>query len=207
MIISCCFICVFAVLINKVSLQVSVEAVIGGSVVLPCSSTDHDLKLQDIRVFWRHNGSKIVSNIIPSSHSLENQNQDPEYKNRTETFPEEHERGNFSIKLKDLTHTDAGKYICYITHSYEHQTVQLILNESASEKGTMSTEQENQGGTEPDSVGTSSTLIWVGILLTLCILFIFICLLVRFIVKKKTFLSSYSAGTHNMDLDNHEDES
>ncbi|KAK7137227.1 hypothetical protein R3I93_017336 [Phoxinus phoxinus] len=128
MMISCFFICVFAVLINKVFLQdtVDVEAVIGGSVLLPCSSTQHDHKLQDINVFWRHNGSsKSVCDITEGSHSQEKQ--DPEYKNRTETFPEEYKRGNFSIKLTDLTRTDAGKYICYITYSYELQTVRLII--------------------------------------------------------------------------------
>ncbi|KAF4097854.1 hypothetical protein G5714_021862 [Onychostoma macrolepis] len=50
---SCCFICVFAVLINKVCLQVTVEAVIGGSVVLPCSSDEHDHTLQDIDLHLR----------------------------------------------------------------------------------------------------------------------------------------------------------
>jgi len=46
-----------------VSLQVTVTAVIGGSVLLPCSSTEEDHKLRDINVFWRHNGSKIVCDI------------------------------------------------------------------------------------------------------------------------------------------------
>ncbi|KAK7137225.1 hypothetical protein R3I93_017335 [Phoxinus phoxinus] len=128
MMISCFFICVFAVLINKVFLQdtVDVEAVIGGSVLLPCSSTEHDHKLQGINVHWRHSGSKIVCDITEGSHSQEKQ--DPEYKNRTETFPEEYKRGNFSIKLHKLIYADAGKYICYITHSSEHPTVQLIIN-------------------------------------------------------------------------------
>ncbi|CAM4654786.1 unnamed protein product [Leuciscus chuanchicus] len=123
------FICVFAVLINKVSLQETVhrEGVIGGSVLLPCSSTEHDLKLQDITVFWRHNGSKIVYDIVMGKDSPERHH--PRYKNRTETFPHEYLRGNFSIKLTDLTRTDGGKYTCYITHSSELRTLQLIINE------------------------------------------------------------------------------
>ncbi|KAF4097857.1 hypothetical protein G5714_021865 [Onychostoma macrolepis] len=126
--ISCSFICVFAVLINKVCLQVTVEAVIGGSVVLPCSSAEHDLKLQDVDVSWRHNGSKNVCDLIPHSNSLETQ--DLRYKNRTKTFPEEYERRNFSIKLSGLTHADAGEYICLITPSDEQETVELIINMS-----------------------------------------------------------------------------
>ncbi|KAK7127050.1 hypothetical protein R3I94_018285 [Phoxinus phoxinus] len=35
--------------------------------------------------------------------------------------------------------------------------------ESTTEKGSISTEQENQGQTEPDSVETSSPWPWVGI--------------------------------------------
>ncbi len=105
-------------------LQVT-EAVIGGSFVL-CFSTQHDLKLQDTDVHWRHNGSKIVFDIIKGEDSLEKQDQ--WYKNRVESFPEEYERGNFSIKLTVLTHADAGKYICLITPSDEQNTVQLIIN-------------------------------------------------------------------------------
>uniref|UniRef100_A0A672TEJ1 Ig-like domain-containing protein n=1 Tax=Sinocyclocheilus grahami TaxID=75366 RepID=A0A672TEJ1_SINGR len=110
----------------SVCLQLTVEAVIGGSVVLPCSSAEHDLKIQDINVHWRHNGSKIVFDIIPHSNSPVTQ--DPEYKNRTETFPQEYLRGNFSIKLNHLQHTDAGQYICYITHSSKYQTKTARMN-------------------------------------------------------------------------------
>ncbi len=87
----------------SVCLQVTVEAVIGGSVVLPCSFTKDDYKLQDIDVSWRHNGSKIVYDIIP--HSTSPVTQDPEYKNRTETFPQEYLKGNVSIKLIKLNFT------------------------------------------------------------------------------------------------------
>uniref|UniRef100_A0A8C1RHY1 Ig-like domain-containing protein n=1 Tax=Cyprinus carpio TaxID=7962 RepID=A0A8C1RHY1_CYPCA len=135
MIIGCCFICLFAVLINKVSLDVTVEAVFGGSVVLPCSSDEHDLKLQDIDVFWRGKDNAVIYNLIKGADSLDSQDQ--RYKNRAQTFPDEYKKGNFSIKLVNLTHTDAGKFICYITPSDEQETVQLIIKES--------TEQENHG--------------------------------------------------------------
>ncbi|XP_042567937.1 V-set domain-containing T-cell activation inhibitor 1-like [Cyprinus carpio] len=167
---SCCFICVFAVLINKVCLQVAVEGFIGGSVVLLCSSAQHDHKLQDIDVSWRHNGSKIVFDIIPHSNSTVTQV--PEYKNRTESFPQEYLRGNFSIKLNNLQHTDAGQYICYITHSSEYQTVQLIIN------GSISTKQGNQGGTEQEEKGPSLPLLLICIILPV--------LLVMFSLEKST---------------------
>ncbi|XP_016109399.1 CD276 antigen homolog [Sinocyclocheilus grahami] len=133
----CFFICVFAVLINKVSLHVTVEAVIGGSVVLPC---EHNHKLKDTDVHWRDKDSKIVYDIIKGEDSVAEQ--DPRYKNRAETFPKEYLRGNFSIKLNYLQHTDAGKFNCFITPSSDLHTVHLIIN---AEKGNKTTEQENQG--------------------------------------------------------------
>ncbi|KAL0150684.1 hypothetical protein M9458_053988, partial [Cirrhinus mrigala] len=105
---------------------VTVKAVGGGSVVLPCSSAEHDLKPQDINVHWRQNGSIYVYDIIECKDSVANQDQ--RYKNRTETFPEEYVRRNFSIKLIGLTHADAGTYICHITPSDEWKTVLLIIN-------------------------------------------------------------------------------
>ncbi|KAI2646080.1 V-set domain-containing T-cell activation inhibitor 1 [Labeo rohita] len=127
MIIGWCFICVFAVLINKVCLQVTVEAVIGGSVVLLCSSTKPDLKLQDTDVHWRHNDSEIVYDIVKGQDSVTLQHR--QYKNRVKTFPDGYNRGNFSIKLINLTHTDAGEFSCFIIHSSDsdQEIVHLII--------------------------------------------------------------------------------
>ncbi|XP_016383509.1 uncharacterized protein LOC107720344 [Sinocyclocheilus rhinocerous] len=157
---SCCFLCVFAVVINNVSLQVIVEGFIGGSVVLPCSSTQHDLELQDINVHWRHNGSKYVYDITKCKDSLEQQ--DPRYKNRAQTFPEEYERRNFSIKLINLTRADAGEFSCFITHSSysKQETVRLFINETT---GKQSTEEENQ-------VPETQTDWWKILLICFCIL-------------------------------------
>ncbi|KAL0159836.1 hypothetical protein M9458_043561, partial [Cirrhinus mrigala] len=110
-----------------VTVEAVIEAVIGGSVVLPCSSAEYDLKLQDTDVHWRHNNSEIVYNIVKGQDSVTLQNQ--RYKNRVKTFPDEYNGGNFSIKLINLTHTDAGEFICFITHSSDsnQETVQLII--------------------------------------------------------------------------------
>uniref|UniRef100_A0A672M868 Ig-like domain-containing protein n=1 Tax=Sinocyclocheilus grahami TaxID=75366 RepID=A0A672M868_SINGR len=119
--------CVFGltVCVISVSLQDTLEAVIGGSVILPCSLSAQDLKLQDINVHWRQNGSKIVYDIVKGEDSVALQ--DSEFKNRAESFPDEYLRGNFSIKLNNLQHTDAGTYSCYITHSYEPETTNLLF--------------------------------------------------------------------------------
>uniref|UniRef100_A0A672NP18 Ig-like domain-containing protein n=1 Tax=Sinocyclocheilus grahami TaxID=75366 RepID=A0A672NP18_SINGR len=113
-------------LLSPVSLQdpVHITGVVGGSVILPCSYKERVLKPVEMNVFWRYNEIMVVYDIENGSHT---ETQDSLYKNRTERFPEEYMRGNFSIELNNLTHADAGKYTCHITHSSELQTVQLII--------------------------------------------------------------------------------
>ncbi|XP_058617129.1 CD276 antigen homolog isoform X2 [Onychostoma macrolepis] len=175
MIFSCCFICVFASLVNKVSLQVTVEAVFGGSVVLPFSSAQHDHKPRDIDVYWRHNGSKIVFDIIKGKASVDQQ--DPRYKNRVETFPEEYLRGNFSLKLINLQHTDAGKYTCLISHSSKHETVELIIKEST-EKGNKTNDQE-----KPNQAETVRNV--VIIVVSVLVLLVVLIVIIIFYLRKK----------------------
>ncbi len=107
------------------SLQETVEGFIGGSAVLPCYSGEPPLTSKDIDVEWRHS-SQYVYGIVYGKISVEGQ--DPEYRNRTESFPGEFMRGNFSIKLNNLQHTDAGKYKCYITiEKSEIKSVELLI--------------------------------------------------------------------------------
>ncbi|KAL1251110.1 hypothetical protein QQF64_018906, partial [Cirrhinus molitorella] len=113
-------------------LDITVVGFTGGSVILPCSSVEHDLKPQDINVAWRDKDSEAVYDLINGEAFLEQQFQ--WYKNRTQTFPDEYRRGNFSVKLINLTHTDAGEFNCFITHSSDsksdskRQIVWLVIN-------------------------------------------------------------------------------
>ncbi|XP_052395372.1 CD276 antigen homolog isoform X6 [Carassius gibelio] len=190
MIFSFCFSCVFALLVNKVCLQVRVEGFIGGSVVLPCSSTEHDLKPQDIYVYWVYSVRTYVFDIIKGEES--EAGQDPRYKNRTKTFPDEYLRGNFSLKLINLTETDAGEYTCFIQHSSESNTVELILKESTVEKGN-----QTQTGTDPD-VKTSSSYHWVYIAIPVLLLIIVLFIIAGFIIfnyRKRAQACSLSSAT------------
>ncbi|XP_051551064.1 CD276 antigen homolog isoform X2 [Myxocyprinus asiaticus] len=123
--LSLCIIYLFILLICKASLQVTVVGFTGDSIVLPCSSSNNDLKREEITVYWRHNSSRNVYNIINGKDSIEGQN--TAYKNRVETFPEEYVKGNFSLKLNNLQYTDGGKYICYITKALQNPTVELLI--------------------------------------------------------------------------------
>ncbi|XP_059425948.1 CD276 antigen homolog [Carassius carassius] len=122
-----CFLPVF-LFINGVSLQQIVEGFIGDSAVLPCSSEEPLIRIQDIDVHWRIKYTQTVYDIINGQVSVEGQ--DPEYKNRVESFPEEYLRGIFSIKLNNLQHTDAGVYQCYINmRESVIRSVDLLIKE------------------------------------------------------------------------------
>ncbi|XP_043078283.1 uncharacterized protein LOC122327156 isoform X2 [Puntigrus tetrazona] len=192
-----CYIFVFAALIDKASLLVTVWGFVGGSVVLPCSSDDYEHKLQDVDVSWRHNGSKNVCDLIP--HSNLTKTQDVRYKNRTETFPEEYNQRNFSIKLSNLTHADAGRYICFITPSDEMNTVELIINEKlepVTENANKTIDQKNLEEIKPDSLEKS----WLWILIGLPILV----LLIIVIIFRRKISSCLTSGKHVRGSEVHE---
>ncbi|KAF4097916.1 CD276 antigen homolog [Onychostoma macrolepis] len=112
-------------LANEVCLQESVVGFIGGSAVVPCSSKKPPLATEGIDVRWRHKYDLSVYDIVKGKVFVEGQ--DPQYKNRAESFPEEYLRGNFSIKLNNLQLTDAGKYKCYIMMEESVICVELLI--------------------------------------------------------------------------------
>ncbi|XP_073718384.1 CD276 antigen homolog [Misgurnus anguillicaudatus] len=122
MIVRIFLVCLF---IHKVSLDVTVEGVVGGSVVLPCSASSDQGKTEDITVYWRHKESRNVYDIIKGNASVEKQ--ESQYKNRTESFPEVYLKGNFSLRLNNLRETDAGKYSCFINKETIIRKVELLV--------------------------------------------------------------------------------
>uniref|UniRef100_A0A673GEF1 Wu:fu71h07 n=1 Tax=Sinocyclocheilus rhinocerous TaxID=307959 RepID=A0A673GEF1_9TELE len=106
---------------SPVSLQNSAnkyDRVVGDSVTLPCI---YENQQPSTDVFWRLNVSKRVLNIIDGKPSTEKQ--DEMFKNRTESFPSEYAKGNYSIELKDLKLTHAGNYTCFLQKSNEEKKI------------------------------------------------------------------------------------
>lgn len=108
------------------SVQVTVEGVVGGFAVLPCSGSKDQPSIQDINVHWRHNESLNVYDIIKGVESVESQQ--PEYKNKTAMFSKEYLKGNFSIRLNNLRNTDAGTYSCFLMNLSVIKKVELLIS-------------------------------------------------------------------------------
>lgn len=103
----------------SVSVQsITINAPQGSLVTLPCSSNQTDPS-----VFWRYRDRTTVCDIIDGKADFDEQ--DLAYKGRVEIFPEEIKKGNFSIKLLNLSTSDTGTYTCNLVSSVTPQTVQL----------------------------------------------------------------------------------
>ncbi|RXN16664.1 V-set domain-containing T-cell activation inhibitor 1-like protein [Labeo rohita] len=120
---------------SPVSLQypAEIEGVVGGSVILPCSNKERELKPEEMNAFWRCNESKIVYNIEQGNFST--QGQDVMFKGRIESFPSEYMNGNFSIRLKHLNFTNGGQFSCFIPLVDEEYKLILIVRVSHGRKG------------------------------------------------------------------------
>ncbi|XP_060714891.1 butyrophilin-like protein 10 isoform X2 [Tachysurus vachellii] len=118
----------FLLLINNVLVQ-SVHVVNGTqgrSVILPCSTSD-----VKTNVYWRYNDSTTVCDIINGKADFEEQH--VKYKGRVETFQTEFPKGNFSIKLNNLTMFDAGMYTCNFPRTLIPVASYLKVTENGSE--------------------------------------------------------------------------
>lgn len=156
-------------MINKFSLEVTVQYFVGESAILPCSYTED--KKQVDKVFWRHNANKKVYEFSPGRISEE-----VKYDTRAESFPEEYERGNYSIKITKLEKTDEGAYSCFIIPAYHNENMHLIIK--AEEKPSKTLIEENQR----TQMGIT------GITIANLIIVILACCVLLFLRKKRLWI-------------------
>ncbi|XP_077081577.1 uncharacterized protein LOC143735315 [Siphateles boraxobius] len=122
----CFFFYLLVLLIDTASQHRSVEDVEGGSVVLPCRHRSIVFKEKHLTVYWRHNDTRNVYDIIHGKVSVKEQ--DPAYKNRAEVLPEE-VKGQILLRLTDLQLSDGGTYICFVPDVGVHHSTQLLVKE------------------------------------------------------------------------------
>ncbi|XP_017314459.1 CD276 antigen homolog [Ictalurus punctatus] len=150
-----CLSLLFTCLIDKVSMHsVTVEADLGGSVILPCSVGRYEKD-----VFWRNENSKSVYDIITGE--VDFHDQDAAYRDRVYSFPSEFAKGNYSIRLHNVKHTDPGPYSCHIPNSITVY-VQLKIKDH-SIRGLHPKFVQTRGGVRRHSLHFSTALLGLGV--------------------------------------------
>ncbi|RVE75480.1 hypothetical protein OJAV_G00016760 [Oryzias javanicus] len=132
-----------AAALSSVSCQVPVDGSVGGSVLLPCTTTD----LQFLRVFWRDKDDNVVLNIQNGSPDYSSQN--TRYRERVTSNQEEIRKGNFSILMKNLQVDDSDTYVCTIIPGGDERRVQLTVSEKVSPTSAAKTAGSSGGAAGP----------------------------------------------------------
>ncbi|XP_056614453.1 CD276 antigen-like [Triplophysa dalaica] len=163
----CLVIYLFAGLLHKVSLQVSVTGHVGENAVLDCFYKADKNKVQTVN--WIYNHTYTVYEFSPGSSQSK-----PDEK--FESFPEQYADGTYSIKIKKLKQTDQGVYTCIITPTDYFTNIQLIVEpkdttETNIEEGDKKTQKPSELVTTVCVVVVVAVLLLfaVGILLIVCI--------------------------------------
>ncbi|XP_038839237.1 myelin-oligodendrocyte glycoprotein-like, partial [Salvelinus namaycush] len=106
-----------------------VVAVAGDDIILPCSLKP-SASAKDMAVKWTRLNLKAEDVHLYLDGRDSNVDQFPSYKGRTSMFHEELKNGNVSLKLINVTLSDAGSYRCFIpklNSQVKETTVQLIV--------------------------------------------------------------------------------
>ncbi|XP_043079444.1 sodium channel subunit beta-4-like [Puntigrus tetrazona] len=163
-----CWFILFLPLIDKVSLQDPghITGDVGATVILPCSYTDKVLKPEEINVFWRYNISVVVLNIEKNISSTKEQN--AMFKDRIESFS--NEKGNFSVKLKNLRFNDTGEFSCSIPKVKYKQNLQVKVRAPTTAVPTSKPETNTRNSsikTRPDGISTFLAAV-LGVYICFC---------------------------------------
>ncbi|XP_041115351.1 CD276 antigen-like [Polyodon spathula] len=89
---------------------------IGKTVTLPCNHTAVQKERQEnVMIYWQTDDDDVVHEFSKGKEELQHLGE--AYKNRTRIFPDELGKGNFSVQIAPVRHTDANIYICYFNNA------------------------------------------------------------------------------------------
>ncbi|XP_055766750.1 selection and upkeep of intraepithelial T-cells protein 6-like, partial [Salvelinus fontinalis] len=106
-----------------------VVALAGDDVILPCFLKP-SVSAEDMVVKWTRLNLKAENVHLYLDGRDSNEEQHPSYRGRTSMFHEELKNGNVSLKLTNVTLSDAGGYRCFLptlTSQVKETTVQLLV--------------------------------------------------------------------------------
>ncbi|XP_057184253.1 CD276 antigen-like isoform X1 [Triplophysa rosa] len=185
MIVGCLVIYLFAVLLNKVSMEVSVTGHIGENAVLDCSYKADKNKVHVVN--WMYNHTHTVYEFSPGSSQSKPDNE------KFESFPKEYADGIYSIKIKKLKQTDQGMYTCIITPADYYTNIQLIVEPKSphqSFKDTTETNiEEGNKKTQKPLEHVTTVCVVVAVLLFVVILLI-VCIKKGYVVHTRKMYAS-----------------
>uniref|UniRef100_W5LVB4 Ig-like domain-containing protein n=1 Tax=Lepisosteus oculatus TaxID=7918 RepID=W5LVB4_LEPOC len=101
----------------------------GDEVLLPCSM-DSAVPLQELEVEWRRTDPDTLVLLFSGGESRP-ESQHQSYRGRAELFPQEIPRGNFSLRLANVTAEDTGVYRCAVHTVQDSGQATLELKENS----------------------------------------------------------------------------
>lgn len=94
----------------------------GQDILLPCRYENNDRPMRP-DVFWRDQDEAHLFDII--SGTADFGSQDKRFRDRTESFPKDYGRGNYSVLLRRTVQDDSGLYTCHLPSMGFKQVVEL----------------------------------------------------------------------------------
>ncbi|XP_033864404.3 CD276 antigen-like isoform X2 [Acipenser ruthenus] len=110
--------CLFLMFLSAVTVcqgnSWDIRGEIGKTVMLPCSHTAVPKERQrNVIIYWQTKDEEVVHAFSKGKEDL--QYLDEAYENRTRIFPDQLEKGDFSLQIAPVRHTDANVYICFFS--------------------------------------------------------------------------------------------
>ncbi|XP_059497378.1 uncharacterized protein LOC125448525 isoform X2 [Stegostoma tigrinum] len=90
---------------------VLVSGFVGEQVVLPCTYSGN-VSVSDLQIIWGTLKYELLHKFVNGNDALREQN--ARFRNRTNLFKDQLEKGNWSVLISDLRETDQDEYECQI---------------------------------------------------------------------------------------------